>query len=105
MKTLGLVLREERVKRRLDESDVANAVGCTQQRISQIEHGAKPSAKLLKKLADYYGRSFAELAAMSIEEPHQGISKPEAELIKAVRNKNVSKAMRLVEAMVFAEPA
>lgn len=101
---LHAMLRGERMRRKWSQRMVAERLGVSQQRVTQVENGEKPSPDLLKKMADLYGVEFSELLALSVTRDQQ-VTKQEKELLDAVRSKDIRRTMRLVESLIYTQPA
>lgn len=66
---VGIVIRRERMKRRLSQADLARELSITQPYLSQMESGAKmPSMQLIADIAYYFDMPLGALLLLTITE-------------------------------------
>lgn len=70
-KDIGEKLKAIRLQRGLSQSQVGNKLDFNYTYLSKIENGQIPSLKLLKKLADFYNISVAELFGEEVSVPNE----------------------------------
>lgn len=99
---LHVRLRAERVHRKWSQKHVADLLGVSQQRITQIENGEKPSPDLLKRFSDLYAIELSELMALIVTRGPE-VSKQEEELLSAIRSRDIRRTMKLVETLIYAQ--
>jgi len=98
METLHAILKMGREAAGLKQTEAAEKLGIkSRELISQIENGRKPSVRLLDRMIEVYNLDYDlhELMAMSIKPPGL-LTDQEVLLLKAFRNNDVDKAMKII---------
>lgn len=103
METLHAILKEAREAAGLKQTEAAAKLGFkSREMISKIENGKTPSMRMLNRMIEVYNLNYSlpELMAMSVRPP-EDLSDDELQLLTAVRNKDVDRAMKIIARIVY----
>ena len=104
MESVALLFRQGRLNKGWTQEEAARMLGCCRASVGHVERGfQRPGADLLRRAAKVYGYNMADMMSSMAAEEHREQDKEEQELLKAVRNKDVRRAMTLVERLIYGD--
>lgn len=98
METLHAILKKGREAANLNQAEAAIKLGIkSRETISRVENGMTPSVDLLRRMISVYSLDYTlpQLMTMKIK-PENGLSNDELLLLRAYRNNDVDKAMKII---------
>jgi transcriptional regulator with XRE-family HTH domain len=99
LKSLHAVLKQGREATGMTQPEAAEKLGMkSRELISKYENGReKPSAQLLMRMIDLYKLNYTIGQLMALKaQPENGLTNDELNLLRAYRNNDVEKAMKLI---------